>query len=299
MPLLREEAAKLSQEDMLRGVIEEFINKDDLFGILPFAPTTGKALVYHREKTLANGDWLDPNDEVKESASTFDEVTTQLRILIGDVDVDKFLDGTMSNVNSQKAIQIASKLKGMRTQFQDALINGTQAKKQFDGLNTLVNAKQIIDAKGYDMGFSMFDELTDAVKLGADCLMMRSEHVRAYKAMLRLMGGNNGGMIQLPNFDRPILAHDGVPILVNDFIQKKDGKADIFAFHLDENSGLHGLFASNHPAGFAIEDLGTVQNKDATRTRIKMYVGMALKATHALAKLSNVKLPGAAPTVGG
>ena len=80
---------------------------------------------------------------------------------------------------------------------------------------------------------------------------------------------------------------------------KKDGKADIFAFHLDENSGLHGLFASNHPAGFAIEDLGTVQNKDATRTRIKMYVGMALKATHALAKLSNVKLPGAAPTVGG
>jgi len=236
---------------------------------------------------------------VKESASTFDEVTTQLRILIGDVDVDKFLDGTMSNVNSQKAIQIASKLKGMRTQFQDALINGTQAKKQFDGLNTLVNTNQIIDAKGYDMGFSMFDELTDAVKLGADCLMMRSEHVRAYKAMLRLMGGNNGGMIQLPNFDRPILAHDGVPILVNDFIQKKDGKADIFAFHLDENSGLHGLFASNHPAGFAIEDLGTVQNKDATRTRIKMYVGMALKATHALAKLSNVKLPGAAPTVGG
>ena len=201
MPLLREEAAKLSQEDMLRGVIEEFINKDDLFGILPFAPTTGKALVYHREKTLATGDWLDPNDEVKEGASTFDEVTTQLRILIGDVDVDKFLDGTMSNVNSQKAIQIASKLKGMRTQFQDALINGTQAKKQFDGLNALVNAKQIIDAKGYDMGFSMFDELTDAVKLGADCLMMRSEHVRAYKAMLRLMGGNNGGMIQLPKFN--------------------------------------------------------------------------------------------------
>ena len=44
MPLLREEAAKLSQEDMLRGVIEEFINKDDLFGILPFAPTTGRKL---------------------------------------------------------------------------------------------------------------------------------------------------------------------------------------------------------------------------------------------------------------
>lgn len=292
MPLLRDEAAKLSQTDMVRGVIEEFIAKDDLFGILPFSPTEGKALVYHREKTLADGNWLDPNDTVNESASTFDEVTTQLRILIGDVDVDKFIQGTMSDLNDQKAIQIVSKLKGMRNQFRDALINGTQANKQFDGLSTLVAANQKIDAKDTAMSFSMFDELRDAVRLGADCIMMRSEHIRAYKAMLRLMGGNTGGLIQLPNFDRPILTHDGCPIIVNDFIKKTAaGSADIYAFHLDENTGLHGLFASGLPAGFAIEDLGTVQNKDATRTRIKMYVGLALKATHALAKIGNVKLP--------
>lgn len=293
MPLLREVAAQLSQEEMLRGVIEEFIAKDDLFNILPFSPTEGKALVYHREKTIATGDWLDPNEDVKESTSTFDEVTTQLRILIGDVDVDKFIQGTMSNINDQKAIQIASKLKGMRNQFRDALINGLQANKQFDGLNALVASGQIIDAGATAMAFSMFDELTDAVKLGADCIMMRSEHIRAYKAMLRLMGGNTGGMIQLPNFDRPVLAHDGCPILVNDFIKKNaaTGTADIFAFRLDEDNGLHGLHAAAHPAGFAIEDLGTVQNRDATRTRIKMYCGLALKATHALAKLANVKLP--------
>lgn len=292
MPLLRDEAAKLSQTDMVRGVIEEFITKDDLFSILPFSPTEGKALVYHREKTLADGNWLDPNDTVSESASTFDEVTTQLRILIGDVDVDKFIQGTMSDLNDQKAIQIVSKLKGMRNQFRDALINGVQANKQFDGLNALVAASQKIDAKDTAMSFSMFDELRDAVKLGADCIMMRSEHIRAYKAMLRLMGGNTGGLIQLPNFERPILAHDGCPIIVNDFIKKTaNGSADIYAFHLDEHAGLHGLFASGLPAGFAIEDLGTVQNKDATRTRIKMYVGLALKASHALAKIGNVKLP--------
>lgn len=291
MPLLKVEAEKLSQEDMLRGVIEEFIYKDDLFNIMPFSPTEGKALVYHREKTLATGNWLDPNEVVLEGASTFDEVTTQLRILIGDVDVDKFLDGTMSDLNAQKAIQIASKVKGMRTQFRDALINGSQANKQFDGLAILTPSTQIITAGGTDMAFSMFDELTDAVTMGADCIMMRSEHVRAYKAMLRLMGGNTGGMMQMANFDRPILTHDGCPIIVNDFIPKAAGAADIYAFRLDEHNGLHGLFASGHPAGFAIEDIGTVQNKDATRTRVKMYVGMALKATHALAKLEAVKLP--------
>jgi hypothetical protein len=293
MPLLREVAAQLSQEEMLRGVIEEFIAKDDLFNILPFSPTEGKALVYHREKTIATGDWLDPNEDVRESTSTFDEVTTQLRILIGDVDIDKFIQGTLSNINDQKAIQIASKLKGMRNQFRDAMINGLQANKQFDGMNALVTAAQIIDAKAATMAFSMFDELTDAVSLGADCIMMRSEHVRAYKAMLRLMGGNTGGMMQLPNFERPVLAHDGCPILVNDYIKKNavTGTADIFAFRLDEHNGLHGLFAAGHPAGFALEELGTVQNRDATRTRLKLYCGMALKATHALSKLSNVKLP--------
>jgi hypothetical protein len=36
------------------------------------------------------------------------------------------------------------------------------------------------------MTFSMLDELVDAVKdLGADCLMVRSEHLRAYRALLR------------------------------------------------------------------------------------------------------------------
>jgi hypothetical protein len=34
-----------------------------------------------------------------------------------------------------------------------------------------------------------------------------------------------------------------------------------------------------------VEDLGTVQNKDATRTRIKWYTGLALKSTKSLARL--------------
>lgn len=295
MPLLRTEAEKLSQEELLRGVIEEFIDQEQLFALMPFSPVTGKALAYNREKTLATGDWLDVNETVNESASTFDEVTTRLRALIGDVDVDKFLDATMSEHNSQRAIQIASKLKGMRNQFKDALINGQEANKQFNGLQQLVTASHILDAAQTNIAFSMLDELRDAVKLGADVIMMRPEHIRAYRALLRTMGGNTASMIQIPNFAQPILAHDGVPIIANEYIKKVDAGAgvftsDIFAVKLDEGNGLHGLFAAGTPAGFVIEDIGTVQSKDATRTRIKMYTGLALKSTHALAKVGNVKV---------
>ncbi|EGR3221742.1 phage major capsid protein [Vibrio parahaemolyticus] len=296
MPLLKAEAEKLSQEDMIRGVIEEFIDQEELFALLSFVGTSGKSYDYNREKTLATGDWLNPNENVNESASEFDEVSTRLRILIGDVDVDKFIDGTMSDVNSQKAIQIQSKVKGMRNQYKDALINGQQANKQFDGLQALVHADQVLDGGNLAMDLGMLDELTAAVKTGADVIMMRPEHYRKYKQIMRTFGGNTGGMIQLENFGRPVLAHDGCPIIVNEYIKKtqidasEDYKSDIFAIHLDEANGVHGLFAKQHAAGFDIEDIGTVQNKDATRTRIKMYTGLALKSTLSLAKIKDVKI---------
>ena len=297
MPLLKVEADKLSQSDMVRGIIEEFIDQEELFALLPFVGTSGKSYDYNREATLATGNWLNPNEEVQESASTFEEVSTRLRILIGDVDVDKFIDGTESDTNSQKAIQIQSKLKGMRNQYKNTLINGLQANKEFDGLQKLVHNDQIITGEEALLDMAMLDELTAAVKTGADVIMMRPEHYRKYKQLMRTFGGNTGGMMQIENFGRPVLAHDGVPIIVNEYIEKRDNQAadggkvsDIFSLHLNEANGVHGLFANQHAAGFAIEDIGTVQNKDATRTRIKMYSGLALKSTLSLAKLSNVSI---------
>ncbi|EXW34610.1 hypothetical protein J889_3896, partial [Acinetobacter baumannii 44327_6] len=36
MPLLREEAAKLSNNQLVSGVVEEIIDKDEMFAFLPF-----------------------------------------------------------------------------------------------------------------------------------------------------------------------------------------------------------------------------------------------------------------------
>ena len=121
MPLLREEAEKLSNNQLIAGVITEIIDKDDMFALLPFVKVDGKAYVYNREDTLAGADWLDPNEEIKESASTFTEVVAKLRILAGDVDVDKFLMSTMGDTNNQLAIQIAKKAKGVAREFHKAL----------------------------------------------------------------------------------------------------------------------------------------------------------------------------------
>lgn len=111
MPLLKVEAEKLSNNMLEAGVIEEIIDRDDLFAIFPFMRVNGKAYVYNREKAISEAPFVDPNETITEGAATFDEVTTTLKIIAGDVDVDKFLQTTMGDTNNQKAIQILEKLK--------------------------------------------------------------------------------------------------------------------------------------------------------------------------------------------
>lgn len=299
MPLLRAEAEKLSNNMLERGVIEEIIDKEDLFAVLPFQKIEGKAYVYNREATLSEGDFIDPvNDTVPEGAATFTEVTTKLRVLAGDVDVDKFLDATMGDHNPQKAVQIAQKAKGLARKFRRTLALGDSSvnTKEFDGVAQLCAADQVISAgtDGNALSLSMLDELLDAVPNGADVIMMRSGTIRAYRALLRSTGGLEPAHVMMENFGRPMLTHNGVPIIVNDFLPGDedqgtavDSTCSIYAMRLNEADGLHAIYGGQS-AGIVLEDIGTVQNKDATRTRLKWYCGTALKSTKSLARVKGV-----------
>lgn len=298
MALLRTEAEKLSQNDVVVGIIEEIITINEMFGVLPFAQVNGKAYLYKRENTLATASYLDPYDTVPEEASTFTEVITKLRILAGDVDVDKFLAETMSDTEDQLATQIALKAKGMGRVYQNSVVNGdsTANAKEFDGLRALVTAGQSIaaGANGAALTLGMLDQLIDAVPNKPDFLMMRSGTRRAYTALARAAGGTDAVMIELPNFGKPVLSHNGVPIIINDFLpgDETQGTAtgvccSVYAVRANELDGLHGLYGGKS-AGIRVEDIGTVQNKDATRTRLKWYVGMALKSTKSVARLKGL-----------
>ena len=298
MPLLMEEAAKLSQEDKARGVIEEIIDQESLFALMPFQHVNDKVFTYVREGTLSEGEFLDAYEAVPEGAATFDEVTTKLKVLAGDVDIDKFTAAVQSNLNPQVAIQLAAKAKGLARKFKRTIVNGdsTVNAKSFDGVKKLTPAAQTLVAgtNGAAVSPEMLDELLDAVKLGADVLMMRRGTWRAIRAILRSFGGNTGDMIQIPNFGKPVPAYDGIPVIINDFLtgDEVQGTANdtcsIYALRLNEADGFHGIYGGSS-AGIQFEEIGTIQNKDATRYRLKWYAGTALKATHSVARLKGVK----------
>jgi hypothetical protein len=44
MPLLKAEAEKLSQEQLVQGIVEEIITVNQMFGLLPFSFGVGQGL---------------------------------------------------------------------------------------------------------------------------------------------------------------------------------------------------------------------------------------------------------------
>jgi hypothetical protein len=297
MPLLKAEAEKLSNNQLVSGVIDEIIERDDLFSVLPFMGVQGKAYVYNRENTLGGADFLDPNDPINESAATFTEVVAKLRILAGDVDVDKFLQATMGDTNDQMAIQIAKKAKAVARKFHQTLATGDSATdaKSFDGLPKLVSTTQTVSAgaNGGALTLTMLDELCDAVPNGADVIVMRRGTIRAFRALLRATYGTDALMQQLQNFGRPMLTHNGIPVIMNEFLSGAEAQgatantASVYALRTNELDGLHGIYGGDN-AGIVVENIGTVQNKDATRIRLKWYCGLALKSTRSVARLKGV-----------
>lgn len=300
MALLRAEAEKLTNNQLIAGVIDQIIERDDLMAILPFTQVNGKAYVYNRENTLSTADWLDPNDAVNEGAATFTEVVAKLRILAGDVDVDKFLQSTMGNTNDQMAIQIAKKAKAVARAFHQTLATGDSGvnAKQFDGLSVLATAAggtQTVSAgtNGGALTLTMLDELVDSVPNGPDVIVMRRGTIRAFRALLRATYGTDAVMQQLENFGRPMLTHNGIPVIMNEFLPGNETQGassvttSVYALRLNEMDGLHGLYGGDN-AGIVVENIGTVQNKDATRIRLKWYTGLALKSTRSIGRLKGV-----------
>lgn len=312
MPLLKVEADKLSNNQMISGVIDELIERDDLFAVLPFVRVNSKAYVYHREDvtsaqnniTVGTGlpKFIDVNEAITEGAVPFKEVVAKLRILAGDVDVDKFLQEVESADNDQLAIQIAKKAKAVGRQYHKTLAVGdaTANAKEFDGIAALMtnadsNADQTIEAgaNGAALTLSMLDQLCDMVPQGADAIVMRRGTLRAFRNLLRVAGGTSAAEFMMPAFGRPMLTHNGLPILCNDFLPADEAQGtnqatcSVYAVRLNEADGLHGLYGGAD-AGIRVEDIGTVQNKDAVRIRVKWYCGLALKSTQSLARLKGV-----------
>jgi len=305
MALILEEASKLSNDMLLQGVVETIVKDSPILQNLPFIEIVGNGLTYNQEKTLPTIDFYDVGDTWAESTPTFEQKTATLKIMGGDADVDNFLKATRSNIQDLEAAVVELKAKALRRKFEETFIYGdaTTNPKQFDGLRELIDTATASDQviamgdTGATLTLDKLDELIDAVKGGKpDILLMSRRSRRKINALVRAAGGmidterdNWGNFIQL---------WDGIPIGVNDWIldthvltggvetATTGGTCStIYAIQFGEGA-LCGLTSPGH---LQVEPVGSLEDKDATRTRIKWYVSLALFSSIKAAALIGVQ----------
>jgi len=305
MALTLAEASKLSNDMLLQGVVETIVHDSPILQQLPFIEIVGNVLTYNQEKTLPTIEFYDVGDTWAESTPTFEQKTASLKIMGGDADVDNFLKATRSNIQDLEAAVVELKAKALRDKFEETFIygNATTNPKQFDGLRKLIDtttaSSQVIamGPTGATLTLGKLDELIDAVKGGKPALLLMSRRSRRkINALVRAAGG----MIETDrdNWGNFIQLWDGIPIGVNDWILDThvlSGSVEtattggtcstIYAFQMGEGA-LCGLTSPGH---LTVEPIGSLETKDASRTRIKWYCSLALFSSIKAAALIGVQ----------
>ncbi len=305
MALTLAEAAKLSNDMLLQGVVETIVKDSTVLQQLPFIEIVGNGLTYNQEKVLPSIDFYDVGDTWVESTPTFEQKTANLKIMGGDADVDNFLKATRSNIQDLEAAVVELKAKALRDKLEDTFIYGdaTANPKQFDGLRNLIDTATASDQviamgdTGATLTLAKLDELIDAVKGGKpDMLIMSRRSRRKINALVRAAGGMiESDRDKWGNF---VQFWDGVPTGVNDWIldtHDVSGGVEtdttggtcstIYAVQFGEGA-LCGLTS---PGYLTVEPIGSLETKDATRTRVKWYVSLALFSSVKTAALIGVQ----------
>lgn len=292
MALTLTEAAKLSEDSLVKGVMETIVKDSPILQRLPLVEVAGNSLKYNQENALPSVAFYAVGDTWAESTPTFTQKTATLSILGGDADVDSYLQQTRSNFQDIQAAVIELKAKALRHKFEDTFVNGdtTSDANAFDGVDKLCPSGQSISmgTNGDTLSLAKLDELVDLV-MGQkpDMLLMSRRSRRKLNALMRAAGiveqrqDEFGAFVQLYN---------GIPVYVNDWIA--DNKTVGTSTDCSTIYGLclgEGAVCGLQNGGIQVELVGKLQTKDAVRTRIKWYVGLALFSTVKMARLIGVR----------
>ncbi len=295
MAMTKTEAAKLTNDLLLRGVIETIVKESELLARLPFMEVTGTSVTYNREATLPAAGFYDVGDSWTEATPTFTQVTANLKILGGDADVDNFLQATYADPNDIEAEVIANRSRAVANMYVDAFFNGDTGvnPKGFDGLTKALDGtgqEFAAGANGGQLTLDMMDQMIDLVKPGKPDAIFLSRRTRRKLSSLRRASGN---LLEtgIDDFGKRALFYDGIPLLVDDHVSDTQSQgssgavcSSVYAVRFGQGEGVLGL----EHGGIQIEQVGELETKDATRWRIKWYAGLSVMSMLGVARVKGI-----------
>jgi len=316
------EASKYSNDVLQVGVIEKLVYLDPVLEKLPFKDIKGNGLTYDVEATMSSASFYAVGDTWTESTSTVDQHTAVTTILGGDADVDNFLKATRSDVQDLMGEQINKKIKAIKKTYMEMFFYGYKTgggadSKGFDGLHYLirsqtspyVNTINVATVSGTEVALSLakLEEAVDSVKWGKpDMILMSKQMRRNTNKYLRSVGGYTSEAFQ----GKTVQTLFDIPLRVSDYISitetcNKDYGDGTYGHDYALGTGLATTdsatsifvlqFAPEAVCGIQsdgtikVEKLGSLEVKDAERTRIKWYPGLMLQNIVTVAKVGGIK----------
>jgi len=315
MAITLAEAAKLSQSYLQKGVLETFVQSSPVLDRIPFMTIQGNAYAYNEEGTLPGVAFRAVNGSYAESTGTVNQKSESLVITGGDADVDKFVVQTRGDVNDQRAVQTALKVKALSYQFQNAFFNGDTAvdSLSFDGLKKRLIGDQVKTTAGVNGDailtstttihafFNSLDELVASVPGldgGNGALYANAAIIGKIKSAARQISADVfvekdiNGKRQVVWQGIPILdagsTAAGVAVLPQTETKGTSvNTSSIYAVRFGQDEGDQAVTGLTN-GGVQVYDLGELETKPAYRTRIEFYTGLAVFGGRAAGRLTGV-----------
>lgn len=303
------EAAKLINNEIVQGVAEDIITTNPIWSAMPWTGYEGQALLINRENALGDAQHLAVGGTITaKAAATYTQVPFTAVTTIGDAEMNGLVQAQSSGAGvDQLAVEVSSKAKSVGRLLQTGIATGTGVSPQLNSLHTLVDASQYTGASaGQALSFALLDELLNLVKAKdgqVDWIMMPGRTLRAYKVLVRALGGITEIMpFTMPNgTTRTVSVYEGIPIFQNDYlsvVETANGAAltggaltSVYAGVWDDGSqkvGVSMIHPVATPAGIVVENIGAAEARDETIVRVKAYANFASFNRRGVARLPSI-----------
>ena len=303
------EAAKLINNDLIQGVAEDVITTNPIWNAIPWSGYDGQGIIHNRENALGNAQHLAVGGTITaKAAATYVSQTFTATTTIGDAEINGLVAAQSSSGGvDQMAAEISSKAKSVGRLLQQGMATGAGTGATMNSLHSLCDASQYTAASaGQAISFALLDELLDLVKAKdgeVDFIQMPARTIRAYKILVRTLGGVNEVMaFTMPNgTTRNVSVYEGVPVFQNDYLsvaETANGAAvtggaltSVYAGFWDDGTNKVGasmIYPNGTPVGLDVELIGAKEAADENIARVKSYSNFALFNRKGLARLPSI-----------
>jgi len=308
MALTLTEGNKYSITSLEAQIIDRLTKDSLVLQKLPFREILGNSLTYDTIVTRSGADFYSVGDTWSEDTPTSTQDTVTLKILGGDADVDEFIVQTRSNILDVKAEALMDKAKAVQEKYLDTFYYGSTSgnAKSFKGLHgfmtsTTYNTVHASSSAGSDLSIKKVREAMDLISGFQPDVILMSKTLRRHMATY-LDSVGSAFPTDRGQYGKTIEYFNGVQIAVDDHIVNTETTSTAGVYSSQTGSDTTSIFVVTFDPqgacgvqkspGIQVKDLGDLETKDATRTRIKWYCGLMYQNLKSCAKVDGIHAAG-------